>query len=367
MKVLHLVRRFVSHDLNELTTGYDLEHFKAMATLMEKNIVVFQAKDKKEHKIVLDNLTIYLVPNIFSLLFFPFKIRNEFDIIVAQNPFVAGFISIIIGKFLKKPVIISVHGYQFTVGKFQNSLKKFVCLQATKIRANSKIVKNTIITWGIDSKKIEVIEDRVDCNHFNPLVNGSKIKKQLDITNKMIVSIGSLIEIKGFDTLINAVKIVCEKEKDIKFIIIGEGVLRSTLIELAINNGVKENIIFTGFVPYKETPQYLAASDIFVHPSNVESMGRVILEAEATGKPIIASNIGGIPEAVNKNSAILVPPKNPKILALKILNLLEDDKLRNKMGMEGRKLVLEKFEFWKQEKKLVLFIDEILKQFKTKN
>jgi glycosyltransferase involved in cell wall biosynthesis len=367
MNSLHLVRRIVSSDLNELTTGYDLEHFKSMSSLMEQNIVIFQAKDKKNHKITFNNLTIYLVPNTFSLLTFPFKIKKSFDIIIGQNPFLGGFIAIMVGKFLRKPVIISIHGYEFTVGRIQNSLKKIVCLNATKIRANSKIVKKTICSWGINKDKITIIEDRVNCDHFNPNIDGLEIRKQLGIKKKMIISIGSLIEIKGFHTLLNAAKIVCKIEKDIIFVIIGEGPLKIKLIELAKKNGIEKNVIFTGFVPYKKTPQFFAASDIFVHPSNVESMGRVILEAEASGKPVIATNIGGIPEAVNEHSAILVPSKNPEILAKGILNLLKNETLSKKMGQEGRKLAVTEFEFWKQEEKLVSYYKKVLNEFRSLN
>ena len=365
MRALHIVRRFVSSDLRELGTGYDLEHFKAIGTLSDHNFAIFQSKDEQKYKIVFKELTIILVPRLWNLLTWPIKNRKSFDIIIAQNPFIAGFISIIIGKLVKKPVIVSIHGYKFEVGKIQNSLKKIVCSNATMIRANSEIVKQTVISWGIDAKKIQIIEDRVDCTHFHPDVNGSNIRKQLGITKKMIISIGSLIEIKGFDTLLNAAKIVCLVDKEIKFVIIGEGPLKTDLIELVKNNNIEKNVIFMGFIPYDKTPEYLAASDLFVHTSNVESMGRVILEAEASGKPIIATNIGGIPEAVNENSALLIPPKNPKLLAESILNLLKDEKKTRLMGNEGRKIVLEKFEFWKQEEKLISFYEQVLHKFRV--
>lgn len=360
IRVLHVARRFVSEDLSELNIGYDLEHFKAMSKLMLQNSVIFQSKDKQFHTININNLTVYLVPRLFDLFLFLIKIGKGYDLIVAQNPFVAGLISLLVGFFIKKPVVISVHGYEFTVGKIQSLMKKFVCSNATKIRANSRIVKDTIISWGIPAEKIEVIEDRVDCEHFNPKIDGSQIRQKLDVKNKMVISVGSLIEIKGFYTLLEAAKLVTRLINDIKFVIVGDGPLKQKLIQKSIEIGINNNVIFVGNVPYDVLPTYYAASDLFVHPSYVESMGRVILEAQASGKPVIASNIGGIPEAVTESSAILLPPRDPKGFAQAIIKLLNDEKLSSEFGDAGRKLMLEKFEFWKQEVKLVSFYSKII-------
>jgi phosphatidylinositol alpha-1,6-mannosyltransferase len=363
IRVLHVVRRLVSPDLSELNLGYDLEHFKAMSELMLQNSVIFQSKDRHFHTIRINNLTIHLVPSLFDIFLLCTKIAKKYDLIVAQNPFVAGLISIIVGFFIKKPVVISVHGYEFTVGKIQSLMKGFVCTRATKIRAISEIVKNTVIAWGIKPEKIEIIEDRVDCEHFNPKIDGSKIRQKLNVKNKMIISVGSLIEIKGFDTLLEAAKLVSDSIGDVKFVILGDGPLKQRLIQQSIDLGINDKIIFVGTIPYNILPLYYAASDLFVHTSYIEAMGRVILEAQAAGKPVIATSIGGIPEAVTEGSAILLPPRDSKEFALAIIKLLNDDKLSSEMGEIGRKFVLEKFEFWKQEEKLISFYAEIIEKF----
>lgn len=365
IRVIHIARRYISKDLSELKIGYDLEHFKAMSKLMLRNSVIFQSKDRKSHTITMGNLVIYLVPGLMNMILLLIKMRKENDLIVAQNPFVAGLIAIFVGFFIKKPIVISVHGYEFTVGKIQSSMKKFVCSHASKIRANSNIVKNTITSWGIDPEKIEVIEDRVDCEHFKPTIDGNEIRKQLNIKKKMIICVGSLIEIKGFDTLIEAAKLVVNSISDVKFVIAGDGPLKHKLLKKVSELGINDNIIFVGNISYDLLPKYYAASDLFVHPSYVESMGRVLLEAQASGKAVIATEIGGIPEAVTKDSAILIPPRNPKILADTILKVLDSDEILKEIGINGRKFVLEKFEFWLQEKKLVSFYSKIIDTIKT--
>lgn len=362
IKVLHVARRFISTDLNELKIGYDLKHFKAMSELMKQNSVIFQSKNKKEHEIKDRTLTIYLVPNLFDLFFSTIKYGRSHDLIVAQNPFVAGLICVVAGLIIKKPVLVSVHGYEFTVGKIQSSMKKFVCSKATLIRANSKVVKKTIISWGIKPEKIFVIEDRVDCEHFSNKIDGDEVRKKLGIVDKMVISVGSLIEIKGFDTLIDAAKIVTDVIKTTRFVIAGEGSLKDQLQQRCKQLGISDKVLFVGNIPYDQLPKYYAASDLFVHPSNVESMGRVILEAQASGKPVIATNVGGIPEAVSEKSAILVSPKEPETLARNIIQVLSNEKLALDLAENGRAFVLENFEFWKQEEKLIKFYNHIIKE-----
>ena len=360
IKVLHVARRFVSHDLSELNTGYDFEHFKAMSKLMQKNSVIFQSKDNKYYEKKIDNLEIYLVPNIFKIFSFIIKLGKKHDLIVAQNPFVAGFLSIIAGFIIKKPVIISVHGHEFTVRKRQSFLKKFVCSRATKIRAISNKVHDTIVSWGIPSEKITIIGDRVDCNHFNLNIDGNEIRKKLGIQNKMIISVASLIEIKGFGTLLEAAKLVRESIADVKFVIVGTGHLKSKLIEKTKELGISDIVNFVGFIPYSEMPKYYAASDLFVHPTYVEGLGRVVLEAQAAGIPVVATNVGGIPEAVSDSSAILVEPRDPKALGDAILKVLKDKELAVNLSKKGREFVMNNFEFFKQEKKLIEFYEKTI-------
>lgn len=355
IKTLHIARRFVSQDLNELNVGFDMEHCIETARLTERNTVIFQSKDKKHHKIVKNNLEFYLVPSLFDLFLCTLKQSKNHDVIIAQNPFIAGLISVVVGFFTRKPVIIGVFGEKFSVKKIQQLMKGFVCSRATIIRANSNVVKNRIISWGIDPKKIIVIEDRVDCNHFNPKINGDKIRMKLKITGKMIISIGSLIEIKGFDTLIDAAKIVLDFDEKIKFIIIGEGPLKEKLIQKTKDLEIEKNIEFIGKIPTHDMPYYYAASDFVVHPSYTEAMGRVILEAQACAKALIANRVGGIPEAVIDKSALLIEPRDSILLSKSIIKLLKDDKLRKSMGEHGRKFVQERFEFFNQEEKLMTF------------
>ena len=110
---------------------------------------------------------------------------------------------------------------------------------------------------------------------------------------------------------------------------------------------------FVGKVSNKEVVDFYNASDIVIVPSLEEPFGRVVIEAMACKKPVIGTNVGGIPEIiVDKQTGFLIPPKNPEYLEKSILTLIENKKLRRSMGKEGYKRVLNKFTVEKSFKKI---------------
>ncbi len=125
--------------------------------------------------------------------------------------------------------------------------------------------------------------------------------------------------------------------------IVGGGDLKSEYEALAKNLEVDDKVLFVGEVSDEFLPKYYSVADMLVLPSKdrSEGFGLTILEANASGKPVIGSNIGGIPGILidNKNG-ILVPPNNPTLLANAISRLSKDDKLRECMGERGRQIAL---------------------------
>ena len=158
------------------------------------------------------------------------------------------------------------------------------------------------------------------------------------VSNKNVVFVGRLVEVKGLMTLLRAVPIVLQKIPDAKFYIVGKGVqysqLKATATLLNLNGSVK----FTGFLPDAEKNKIVSEAAVSVLPSYREAMGIVGAEAMALGKPIVASRVGGIPEMViDGGTGFLVSPKDPESLAEKIILLLENSKLREKMGKAALK------------------------------
>jgi len=144
---------------------------------------------------------------------------------------------------------------------------------------------------------------------------------------------------KGPEFLIKAAKYIISKYPDTYFIFTGDGPLENALNRKAREMGISENIIFLGW--RDDVAKIISIYDIFVLPSLNEGMGRVLAEAMALGKPIVASNTGGIPDLViHGKNGFLVPPKNPKELAKYIQVLIEDKDKREKMSLKGKEMSL---------------------------
>ena len=166
--------------------------------------------------------------------------------------------------------------------------------------------------------------------------------------NCEILFAGYLYKLKGVEYLLKAIQVIAKNRKDVKLRIVGNGPDKPYLIKLTEALQLKDKVIFEGLVPHMEMPKYYQRCDVFCFPTLGEPFGKAIIEAMACAKPVIASSIGGPAEIIqNEKTGLLVPPAQPKILATKILELLDDEKKIKKMGTNARKTVIEKYSWEK--------------------
>jgi glycosyltransferase involved in cell wall biosynthesis len=201
----------------------------------------------------------------------------------------------------------------------------------------------------IRPEKIQVIYNAIDIaslKHFHP--DTESIKKSLGIEGHGLV-VGTVSNIrpeKGHQYLLRAARLVLQQRPDVSFVIVGREKNKEDLKrleELARHLGIRDRIIFTGF--REDALQIMKSFDIFVLPSVWEAFALVIMEAMGLGRPVVTTNVGGIPEAIDDGvNGFLVAPRDPQQLATKILYLLNDNVLRDRMGEEGRKKALNKFD-----------------------
>ncbi len=186
-----------------------------------------------------------------------------------------------------------------------------------------------------------IIPNGVDLDHFSPDV--SPIDEFVD--GKLnILFVGRLEGRKGLKYLLEALVQVKQEVPNCRLIVVGPGTrLRRRYVKEVARSGLKEDVVFTGFVPYDELPRYYKTADVFCAPATGrESFGIILLEAMAMGKPIVASNIEGYASVVNHGvDGLLVPPRDTEILAQTLISLLKDEPLRQEMGASGRAKALE--------------------------
>jgi len=223
--------------------------------------------------------------------------------------------------------------------RLYTSMDRYCVYHADHVIAISNVIKGETLRYGISDKKITIIHNGVDIERFAiPDAKRAALRKKLGFKDRDVVIgyIGRLEPQKNVGELVKAVVGLNDPKKKVRMLLVGDGNTRKELETLAAP--IKDRVKFIGFVQYEEVPKYYSVSDIMVYPSMYEPLGNVILEAMAAGKPILASDIDGIPEVFIEGAGYMFEPKASAIRE-RLQELVDDEELRAKMGAKGRKSV----------------------------
>jgi glycosyltransferase involved in cell wall biosynthesis len=296
--------------------------------------------------------------------------QNDFDIIHSNLPLVPSFA---IPKDSAQAIVCAVHSTwkgEALVTKQDNpkelnpneksmlrfnfvlrSYEKKLMRRSDALIAVSKYTVNELTDlYGINKNKVHVIYNGVDTERFKPRSNRVEIRREfgLDPKEKVVLFVGRLYHRKGLETLLRSIPPILREFINVKFVISGTGFKQKeeNLRMLSKELGIEDNVTFLGYVPDEKLPLLYSASDLFVLPAIYENFPFAILEAQASGLPVISTNVGGIPEfLVDTENGFVIEPRNPTQLTQKLLTLLQDPKLAKEMGENGRKLIKEQFDW----------------------
>lgn len=271
---------------------------------------------------------LYFIKVFFEIL--KIKSKFNFDLIHSHFAFPDGFSSVILGRVFRKPVILTVHGSDINLyTEKMNHLKPMVMYalkKASHIIVVSEALKDKIIKLGIDNNKISVIPNGYDPELFKPIDKyEARMSLGLPTKEKIILFVGNLYPIKGVSDLIDAMKIISVLSSNVMLILVGEGYLKSQLQSTVKEYGLSNKVMFAGNQSHEKIPLWMNACDLLVLPSISEGFGAVLIEAAACGKPIVATNVGGIPEASVRIARRLVLPKDPNSLSKALLEVLDSN------------------------------------------
>ena len=275
-------------------------------------------------------------------------ITKKIDVIVAQSPLVEGFFGSILKKVLKKELIVEVHG-DWIEGPFLAKKRKFKSFQKKIVPVLAKISFRTadkirIVANYLMRQVKEIVPNK---KYFLfPTFTDLDIFLQDDNISfeNIVLFVGSFFPVKGIDILINAFSKIEKDFPDFKLFLIGEGEERKNLENQVESLGLENKVIFKGKLSLQETKDIMKKCYCLALPSLSEGLPRVLLEVMALGKPVIASNIGGIPEIIQNNyNGLLFKTKNVNSLAEKLRNLLQNREIAGTMGQQGKELVKKEF------------------------
>lgn len=219
----------------------------------------------------------------------------------------------------------------FSLADFITTNSSFNLERLKKLKINPPL---EIIPWGVSIKE--------------------EFKSWGPERKNIVLFVGRLVEYKGVEVLIKAFKIVSERFPDYRLVIVGDGPLRESLMNLARKINTEGKVEFKGKLPQEDLERIYEESKIFVLPSIVtskgetEGLGVVLIEALTRGIPIIGSKVGGIPDIIiDGETGLLFEPWNYQDLAQKITYLIENPEFCRKIVEKGQKLVKEKFSWGK--------------------
>lgn len=270
-------------------------------------------------------------------------------------------------KLFQRKVIIHLHG-----GYFREFYEKSNKILKMIIKWTLKDVQRAIVLGQrlkyifhglIPDDRITVLPNGIK-REFIEKLKGNFQNQKLKPNISSILFLGSLLKTKGLMDLIQAVSLVVTKRKNVNFVFAGE--MRSNKekkeVEGFINrNGIQSFIKFPGVVTGERKARLILSSDIFILPSHSEGQPLTVLEAMAAGLPVITTNVGVLTETViDCENGFIVEKKNPREIAEKILLLLEDEKLRIKMGKKSHERFLKYYTKNKFIGKLGQVFEEVL-------
>ncbi|MCX8195275.1 MAG: glycosyltransferase family 4 protein [Candidatus Micrarchaeota archaeon] len=281
------------------------------------------------------------------------RLARENEVVHIHNRFIYGLEATGIIKSVGRPLCITLHNARpmgvdwstdFLGQLYDDTIGRAVFSRCSGILAVSKDTMRITLTQDYSAIK-GVAYNGVNIKLYNPKNSQSEGKEKFGLKKTTVLSVARFVTQKGLKYLIRAMKQV-----DAHLFLLGRGPELSNL-QREVEAAKIEATIYTERLSNEDMALLYAACDVFVLPSLWEPFGMVVAEAMATGKPVVASKIGGIPEIVEDGkSGILVPTHDENAIAKAINFLLDNPKKARRMGIEGRKRVEQNFTWDKTAK-----------------
>jgi L-malate glycosyltransferase len=276
-------------------------------------------------------------------------VRSRIDIVHAYS-FYGNVFAVPPARLMAPVVIASIRDRSPYLTSMQKRVQRYACQFADRILVNADAVKDWLVgDEGYHPGNIVVIRNGVDMSRFADAPAGTRIRYELGIPAdaRLVAVVSRLTRLKGIEHFLHAAAALKPRYPDVRFLIVGEtsppdpAYLRE-LHGLCDALGLTDQVTFTG--RRSDVPAILGAADVSVMPSLNEALSNVLLESMAAGAPVVATRVGGTPEALSDGeTGLLVPPGNVEALAAAVSRLLDDRELACRLGRAARAHIGERF------------------------
>jgi glycosyltransferase involved in cell wall biosynthesis len=277
----------------------------------------------------------------------------------------------VLSRIMSVPLVLEFNSSELWKGRYWGGLRltrsahlveRINLRAADRVIVVSDVLRDDLIAAGVAAQKTVVNPNGVDPTRFRPDAGGTQVRERLRLTSALIVGFsGTFGAWHGIPTLARALPMVIAARPHVRWLLIGNGPLRSLVDDAIRDHGLDERVIRVGMVPHAEMPAHLAACDVLVSPHGRQADGREffgsptkLYEYMAVGRPIVASAVGQISDVLlDGSSALLVPPDDADALAHAIVRLVDDACLRRRLGAAAR-CAAEERHTWRQNAERVL-------------
>jgi teichuronic acid biosynthesis glycosyltransferase TuaC len=253
------------------------------------------------------------------------RTRFRFDLIDAHYCYPDGVAAVLLGRSLGRPVVITARGTDVNLipeHGIPRRLLHWAAAQAAGMITVSDALRGRLVELGVPGSRIQVLRNGVDLELFAPQERAEARRELgLDADGPVVLSVGWLAPLKGFDLVIRAAAAL----RNMVLIIVGEGPEATALRRLARDLHLAERVLFLGAMSQQRLATVYNAADVLVLASAREGLPNVVLEALACGTPVVATAVGGVPEIVRVRAAgQLVQERTPEAIAAALRDLLAD-------------------------------------------
>ncbi len=377
----------VTHTFLPHMGGIEKVVYEQGKRLLQKdfNVKVLTSKLNREKKYSIEGINVqcydsfnigfrlgipYPIPRFTSYKTFAEMIRSN-DLIHAHgHPYLSSILAARFAKKYSKPLVITQHNTFIQYQGLWNTFEKFNDLTigketlklADRIIVVSDATKKYVVSLGASPEKITVLHNGVDIHQFRPITGlKEEMRKKLDINldASVALTVRRLVYKNGIDILLKSAETAVKRNSNLVFLIAGKGPDLLEVKKRVSQLDLEKNIRFTGYISDEELPRYYNVADFFVLPSKSgEGLPLVSLEAMASGLPVIATDVGGIKEIMEKNSGKIVPPNNPDLLSEAILDYSHKDLNSTKKVL--RSIIEKKYSWDNNVQKLTKIYEELI-------
>ncbi|MFZ2497813.1 glycosyltransferase family 4 protein [Methanosarcina sp.] len=287
-----------------------------------------------------------------KLSFILFKYREKIDICIFFLDAHSLLLPVVTAKLLQKKILFALTSSLTNSAKAQNDI--FLPILGFIERVNYPLADQLILYSPnlVDDWNLTKYKDKISIanEHFVNLTL-FRINKQICERDNLVGYIGRLSEEKGIINFIKAIPIIVKSKPDVNFLIGGDGLLRDEIVKYLHNNSLSSRVKFVGWIPHEELPSYLNDLKLVVIPSFSEGLPNVMLEAMASGSPLLANSVGSIPYFIRDGeNGFLMQDNFPDCIAENVLRSLNSNKL-DEVSKNARKYIESEFNYTKAVEK----------------